>query len=136
MVWSEGVFAFYKLFCVTLLIYLTFEVLYCLCSAFSSGSPGKYYSLGSQMGTFILVWSSKWAISVVKGIWGGEKKVLSQPGVAWPLQYLSKDTWSISSSILISLEILQGLYFMLYFHVCMFTQELLVLYRAIKEMWL
>lgn len=57
MVWFEGVFAAFKLFCVTLLIYLTFEVLHCLCSAFSSGSPCKYYSLGPPVGTFISVWS-------------------------------------------------------------------------------
>lgn len=50
------------------------------------------------------------------------------------LQYLLKDVQSIS--ILISLNILLRLYFVLYFHVCMFTQEPLVLYRAIKEMGL
>lgn len=44
--------------------------------------------------------------------------------------YLLKDVQGIS--ILISLEIGQGLYF----HMCVFTQELLLLYRAIKEMWL
>lgn len=48
MVWSEGVFAFYKPFCVTLLIYLPFKVLCPLRSAFSSGSTGRYYSLDSR----------------------------------------------------------------------------------------
>jgi len=84
------------------------------------------------MGTLVSAWSSKWVISVVRGIWGGKKK----KGITWSRCCLAsvvplEGVWSIS--ILISLEILQGFYFMLHFHVCVFTQELLVLDRAIRK---